>query len=69
MTPGAVQTTPTRKAIDLVLLIFLVACITTESAMAKPKSEHITLDLSGTRISYDSPLNYNCSGHNRKGAA
>ena len=26
--------------------------------MAKPKSEHITLDLSGTRISYDSPLSY-----------
>ena len=23
-----------------------------------PKSEHITLDLSGTRISYDSPVNY-----------
>ena len=23
-----------------------------------PKSEHITMDLSGTRISYDSPVNY-----------
>ena len=58
MTPCAVQTTPTRNAMHIVLRIFLIACITTESAMANPKSEHITLDLSGTRISYASPVNY-----------
>ena len=52
------QTTPSCKTIHIALWIFLIACITTESAMAKPKSEHITLDLSGTRISYDSPVNY-----------
>ena len=52
------QTTPSRKTFHIVLWVFLIACITTESAMAKPKSEHITLDLSGTRISYASPVNY-----------
>ena len=58
MTRSAAQTTPSRKTIELVLRVFLIAFITTESAMAKPKSEVITLDLSGTRISYASPVSY-----------